>query len=132
MITHRPPVHGTVLQQSLFCVHVWPYCAQVGPPSGVGVPESGVGVPPSAGGGGGGGGGGVAQVPVLAPGGMLHDVPTQQSAVVVHAPPDGMHRPDPHTKGGLPAGFGTHGMSQQSALDAHAVPGATAPASLQE
>lgn len=102
----------------------------MGPPSGVGVPESGVGVPESPGGGG-GGGGTVPQVPVVMPGGTLHDVPTQQSAVVVQAPPDGMHRPSPQTKGGLPPGFGTQGLSQQSALDAHAVPAGTTPPSLQ-
>jgi hypothetical protein len=99
----------------------------VGPPSGSGVLPS-TGVPLSTGGGGVTGG---PQVPVAAPGGMLHDVPTQQSAVVVQAPPDAMHRPDPQTKGGMPDGFGTHGLSQQSALDAHAVPAGGAPASLQ-
>jgi hypothetical protein len=133
MITHRPPVQGTPEQQSLLCVHVWPYCAQGGPESGVpgaSVVPGASGAPASGGGGGGGVTGGL-QVPVVAPGGMLHDVPTQQSAVVVHAPPDEMHRPAPHTKGGEPAGLGTHGLSQQSALDAHAVPAGGAPASLQ-
>jgi len=39
-------VHGTPLQQSLFCVHVWPSSAQVPPSCGGGplsVPASGVG-----------------------------------------------------------------------------------------
>jgi hypothetical protein len=138
MITHRPPVQGTPEQQSLVCVHVWPYCAQVGPESG-GVtapsepgPPSGEPGPPSGVPASGGGGvmGGL-HVPVEAPGSMMHEVPTQQSAVVVHAPPDGMHRPAPQTKGGVPDGFGTHGLSQQSALDAHAVPAGGEPASLQ-
>jgi hypothetical protein len=31
-------------------------------------------------------------------------------------------------KGGAPAGFGTHGLLQQSALEAHGVPGGGAPA----
>jgi len=62
------------------------------------------------------------QVPFDAPAGMLQDVPAQQSAVVVHAPAVGTHDVPPQTKGGEPAGFGTHGLSQQSALDAQAVP----------
>src|SRR5258705_2124422 len=104
MITHLPPVHGTLEQQSLFCVHVWPYWAQDVPPSTV--PASGVLT-------------GGPQVPVVAPGGMVHDVPTQQSAVVVHAPAVGMQSPPPQTKGGEPAGVGTQGLLQQSALVAH-------------
>ena len=61
-------------------------------------------------------------MPFDAPGGMLQDVPAQQSAVVVHPPAVGTHDVPPQTKGGEPAGFGTHGLSQQSALDAQGVP----------
>jgi len=56
-----------------------------------------------------------------------HMVPLQQSAVVVHAPPLGTHSVRPQTNGGVPAGFGTHGRLQQSALVAQAVPAAGAP-----
>jgi hypothetical protein len=42
-----------------------------------------------------------------------------------------MHAAEPQTNGGMPAGFGTQGKPQQSALDAHAVPAATAPLILQ-
>jgi hypothetical protein len=62
------------------------------------------------------------QVPFEAPGGMLQDVPAQQSAVVVQPPAAGTHDVPPQTKGGEPAGFGTHGLPQQSALEAQAVP----------
>jgi hypothetical protein len=58
-------------------------------------------------------------------------VPLQQSAVVVQAPPLGTHWAEPQTNGGIPDGFGTQGMPQQSALDAQAVPAATAPLILQ-
>jgi hypothetical protein len=65
-------------------------------------------------------------VPEIAPGDTLHGRPAQQSAVVVHAPPAGMQLVPPalalHTSGGVPAGFGTHGRPQQSALDAQALP----------
>lgn len=61
-------------------------------------------------------------VPCDAPGGMLHGWPSQQSAVVVHAPPVGTHGAAAHTRGGVPEGFGTHGRPQQSALDAQAWP----------
>lgn len=72
-------------------------------------------------------GGGVPPVddphtPLVAPGAMTHGRPEQQSAVVVHAPADGMHFAVTHTNGGVPAGFGTQGRLQQSALDAHALP----------
>jgi hypothetical protein len=56
-----------------------------------------------------------------------HKVPLQQSAVVVQAPPPDTHSVRPQTNGGFPEGFGTHGMLQQSALVAQAVPGAGAP-----
>lgn len=59
---------------------------------------------------------------------MLHGEPAQQSAVVVHAPPDGTHAVALQTNAGWPpAGFGTHGAPQQSALVAHAVPAGGAP-----
>jgi hypothetical protein len=124
MIWHRPLVQGMPAQQSLLCVHTWPYSAQTVPPSG-----GGGGGPPSGGGGGGGDPpsgvplGGV-QVPLEAPGGMLQDVPAQQSAVVVHAPAVGTHDVPPQTKGFevSGSGFGTHGLLQQSALDAQGVP----------
>jgi hypothetical protein len=61
-------------------------------------------------------------MPFDAPGGMLQDVPAQQSAVVVQPPAAGTHTVPPQTKGGVPAGLGTHGLPQQSALEAHAVP----------
>jgi hypothetical protein len=62
---------------------------------------------------------------------MLHGRPEQQSAVVVHAPPVGTHGAAPQTNGGFPAGFGTHGRPQQSALDAHAVPAGFGPVTVQ-
>jgi hypothetical protein len=111
------------LQQSPDCVHCCPYCAQPVAP------------------GGGGGGGFVVpplvpplvvpasfpvtiplwpQVPLVEPSARMHGEPGQQSAVVVHAPPAETHAAA-HTKP-VPAGFGTHGLSQQSALVAHTVP----------
>lgn len=68
-----------------------------------------------------------AQVPLVAPAGTTQGDPAQQSAVVVHAPPLGMQAMPLHTKGGVPAGFGTHGWLQQSALVAHAVPAGGGP-----
>ena len=73
------------------------------------------------------GGGGVPpvvdpQTPEVAPGATVHGRPEQQSAVVVHAPPEGTHFAALHTKGGEPEGLGTQGRLQQSALDAHALP----------
>jgi hypothetical protein len=47
--------------------------------------------------------------------------PEQQSALVVHVPSTGTQL-SPHTKGGSPAAFGTHGRLQQSALEAQARP----------
>lgn len=81
------------------------------------VPESGGVVEPTAVG---------PHVPLVDPCGMLQGEPAQQSAVVVHAPLTGTHA-EPHTNGGEPDGFGIHGLPQQSALDAHAVPGAGGP-----
>jgi len=123
----RPLVHGTLLQQSLVMVQVWPYSAQVGPPSIGG--RSGI----SASGGGGGpaslgGGGGGLQVPRVDPGGKVQGRPGQQSAAVVQLPPRPTHSP-PQTNGGrlvpasaMKAGLGTHASPQQSALVAHACP----------
>jgi hypothetical protein len=45
----------------------------------------------------------------------------QQSAVVVQAPPASTQAL-PQMNGGVPAGLGTHGKPQQSALDAQALP----------
>lgn len=66
-------------------------------------------------------------VPFDEPAGMLHGDPAQQSAVVVHAPPDGMQASPLQTNGGEPLGLGTQGLLQQSALDAHAVPAGGGP-----
>ncbi len=52
-------------------------------------------------------------------------VPTQQSAVVVHDSPAFTQDEAPQTN--APAAFGTHGVSQQSALEAQAVPGGGGP-----
>lgn len=100
-------VHGTALQQSAPVVHCWPYSAHV-----LGVPA----VPPS-------GGGGVdpPHTPTADPVGMTHGRPGQQSAVVVHAPPASTQA-SPQMNGGSPAGLGTQGRLQQSALDEHASP----------
>src|SRR5262249_28858740 len=48
--------------------------------------------------------------------------PEQQSASVVHAPPLVTHAL-PQTKPNSEPGVGTHGLPQQSADDAHAMPG---------
>lgn len=75
-----------------------------------------------------GGGVGAWQMPWVEPGGITHEVPTQQSAVVVHEPPVWTHEVAPHTKAGWPpAGFGTHGVLQQSADEAQAVPAGGGP-----
>jgi hypothetical protein len=105
-------VQGTLLQHGFWSEHCWPYAEQGGSVGGgvlASVPE---------------GGGGVVVVepphdPTVDPGGMLHAMPAQQSAVVVQPPPDGMHAP-PHTS--APLAFGVHGRPQQSALDAQALP----------
>ena len=60
-------------------------------------------------------------VPFVAFAGMTHGEPAQQSAVVVHAPSFAMQAVAAQTNGGEPAGFGTQGLPQQSALDAQAV-----------
>lgn len=104
-------VHGTPLQQSAVVVHPWPYCEHWVPASGGG-PESGV--PAS-------GGSVVPHTPTAEPVGTTHGSGAQQSAVVVHAPPASTHAL-PQMKGGVPAGFGTHGKLQQSALEAQALP----------
>ena len=70
-------------------------------------------------------------VPFVEPGGTTHGEPVQQSEVVVHAPPAFTHGVAPHTNGGVPAGFGTHGLLQQSALEAHAVPAGGGPLTVQ-
>ena len=128
----RPDVQGTLLQQSLLAEQSWPYAAQeVVPPVPLAVPPVAVvppapAVPPEPGGGVGG-----SQVPCVDPGTVAQLVPLQQSAVVVQAPPSGTQATLPQTNGGSPAGFGTHGMSQQSALDAQAVPGGGGPFAVQ-
>lgn len=84
------------LQHGLVAEHCWPYCAHGGglvPPSVVGV-----GADP--------------HVPCVDPVGTLHGRPEQQSALTVHAPPDGTQAPS-HLRL-------THGFPQQSALVAHA------------
>jgi hypothetical protein len=66
------------------------------------------------------------QVPFVVPGAMLHDVPGQQSALLVHAPQAPMHGVLEHTNGGMPPGLGTHGAPlQQLALEAQAPPAST-------
>jgi hypothetical protein len=117
-------VQGTSLQHVCVASHCWPYCEQFVPPPGpvpplllpASVPGGG---PPAA-----------PQVPIVPPGGRLQGSPEQQSAVVVHPPAAGTHGLDEQMNGGLPAGFGTQGRLQQSALDAQAVP-ASEPASAQ-
>jgi len=96
--------HGTASEQSC------PYAAQIGVPGGGVVPP----VVPVDG----------PHAPLVEPGGIEHKLPEQQSAVVVHAPPVGTHfvALPAQTRGGVPAGFGTHGSPQQSALDAQALP----------
>jgi hypothetical protein len=63
-------------------------------------------------------------MPRALPVGMMHELPGQQSALLVQPPHTGMHTVAAHTSGGVPLGFGTHGMPlQQSALEAQAPPG---------
>jgi hypothetical protein len=67
-------------------------------------------------------------IPRELPGGRMHEVPGQQSALFVHRPHAAMHVLPEHTKGGIPpgTGLGTQGMLlQQLALDAHAAPAPT-------
>ena len=59
-------------------------------------------------------------MPLVAPAAIVHGEPEQQSAVVVQVAPVGWHATPEHTR--TPAAFGVHGLLQQSALDAHAVP----------
>jgi hypothetical protein len=69
---------------------------------------------------------------MLEPGAATQAVPAQQSAEVVQAPSCGTQVLDPQTNGGvMPEGFGIHGRLQQSALEAHAVPGGGGPFALQ-
>jgi hypothetical protein len=66
------------------------------------------------------------QIPCVLPGGRTHDVPGQQSALLVQPPHAGMHCMPEHTYGGIPPGLGTQGNPpQQFALDAHAAPAST-------
>lgn len=62
------------------------------------------------------------QVPCDAPGSSMHGRPEQQSASVVQVPPLFTHE-SPQTKPNSEPGEGTHGLPQQSADDAHAMPG---------
>jgi hypothetical protein len=78
-----------------------------------------------------GGGFGGVQVPFVDPAVVTQAVPRQQSAVVVQPPAAGTHSTLPQTNGGFPEGFGRHGMPQQTALDAHAVPDGGGPFALQ-
>jgi hypothetical protein len=57
----------------------------------------------------------------------VHDVPGQQSALLVHEPQAAMHCEPLHTYGGVaPAALGTHGAPlQQSALEAQPLPAFT-------
>jgi hypothetical protein len=71
------------------------------------------------------------QLPLVDPAVVTHAVPRQQSAVVVQAPSLGTHSTLPQTNGGLPEGFGRHGLPQQSALDAQAVPSGGGPCTAQ-
>lgn len=105
-------MHGTLLQHGDVSEHCWPYAPHGGVVGGgvlASVPE--------------GGGGGVVveppHEPTSEPGGTLHAMPEQQSAVVVQLPPEGTHAP-PQTS--LPLASGVQGRPQQSALDAHALP----------
>jgi hypothetical protein len=56
----------------------------------------------------------------------MHEPPGQQSALLVHAWQSGTHTVVEQMSGGLPLGFGTHGIRlQQSALEAQAPLGFT-------
>jgi hypothetical protein len=122
----RPLMHGTLLQQSLIIVQLWPYSAQTGPPSVGGRSGTLASVEPPGGGPASPDGGGGPQVPRDDPGGKVQGRPGQQSAGVVQVPPRPTHSP-PQTKGGAPAspetlGLGTHAKPQQSALVAQGCP----------
>jgi hypothetical protein len=146
--TQRTP--RLVLQQSSVTVQSWPYAEQAGappeppappdpvlPPEPVAPPEPVLPpepdappdplappeplLPPEP------GDSVLSHVPCDDPGKLMQVSPRQQSDVVVHALPTATHEP-PHTKGGVPpAGFGTHGLLQQSAAEAHAVPAGGGP-----
>lgn len=67
-------------------------------------------------------------MPWVLPGAIVHAVPGQQSALLVHWLQAGTHCVPAQTNGGAPpgTGLGTHGAPpQQFALDAHAPPAAT-------
>ena len=65
-------------------------------------------------------------MPWVLPVGMSQADPGQQSALFEHEPHAGMHDVPEHTYGGEPPGLGTHGEPlQQSALEAHELPGPT-------
>jgi hypothetical protein len=75
-------------------------------------------------------------VPLVLPCAIEQNSPAQQSALVVHAPHEGMHCTAEHTRGGVPpsagAGLGTHGAPlQQSALVEQPLPAFTHWASAQ-
>jgi hypothetical protein len=120
--THRPPVQGIGLQQSLVVEQSWPYWAQAGTPEstgGGGPPSTGAasGELPSGGGelpsgrgelpsgdvpaSGGGGGGPPSmhgpQMPLAAPATTMQLSPWQQSAVTVQPPQLATHAGPPST-----------------------------------
>src|ERR1700722_18726704 len=65
-------------------------------------------------------------VPCVLPSDISHEVPGQQSALLVQPPQAETQIVGEHTYGGVPLGFGTHGTPlQQSALDAHEAPAPT-------
>jgi hypothetical protein len=63
---------------------------------------------------------GAPHVPESAPGSLLQSNPVQQSSAVVHEPPEGMHATAQRS---VPVLSATQGLPQQSAEDAHVVPG---------
>jgi hypothetical protein len=94
-----PLSQGMPLQQSLVWAHDCPYAAQdPGPPS-----FDPPGDPP--------------HVPEVEPAAMLQLSPSQQSAVVVQVPADGLHVTGLHTRS--PELFGRHFPPQQSPSNAH-------------
>ena len=65
-------------------------------------------------------------MPCVLPSDISHEVPGQQSALLVQPPQAETQIVGEHTYGGVPLGFGTHGTPlQQSALDAHEAPAPT-------
>lgn len=91
-------MQGTPLQQSELCVHDCPYAAQDP------LPPSGDDVEPP-------------HVPLVDPGGTLQFNPSQQSAVVVQGPADGLHVTGLQTS--VPVLSGKHLPPQQSPSNAH-------------